>query len=446
MHAFDLQISCGLAGEDQLLTVQEKETCNYEVHIRTPLLCNVPLFGAVQRGKEKVLMCHPLVSEEGYQAYLKKRGIIIIPVVAVVCYVVRMLFAMSYVCCSLCRMYVIRYVVRKLFAMSYVCYSLCRTYVVRYVVCMLFAMSYVCCSLCRTYVIRYVIRMLFAMSYVCCSYKISIFISVEDISSFGSKSQVEALTSKEQSNSQDGGKKAAMFSLPDSSSFDGAIREVVQLYYRDQNPRQGQEVEKTQLLEKLLRKVQPELSAEQMRVRMKALKEKFKDFDLSDLRALVGPDIEGQGLGNEGSEGQESALRKGQEPVLREGHEPTLREGQEPILRESHEPTLREGHEPIPRESHEPVLREGQEPVLREGQEPELDQESALDGQVQSQKVIAEENLNKEEQQLLNQLDLDDESLADLENEITAELKERLSELGFPAQGMPIYVLNAITV
>lgn len=143
----------------------------------------------------------------------------------------------------------------------------------------------------------------------------------------GFKSEVEALTGKEQSSGEDGGKKV---SLSDSVGFDGAIREILQLFYQDQNRRKSK-VERTQLLEKLLRKVQPELSAEQMRDRMKALKEKFKDFNLSDLRALVGgPDIEGQGSGNQGSESQESAL--GEEPVLRESQEPILGESQEPEL------------------------------------------------------------------------------------------------------------------
>ena len=49
--------------------------------------------------------------------------------------------------------------------------------------------------------------------------------------------------------------------------------------------------------------------------------------------------------------------------------------------------------------------------------------------------VEMEETLSNEEQELLDQLEMDDESLAHLEEEVTAELKERLSELGLPADG-----------
>ena len=63
-----------MSGEDKLVSVQEGDTCNYVVIVRTSLLCNIPIFSNAQRGKEMQVKCSPVVSEEKYQDYLRKQG------------------------------------------------------------------------------------------------------------------------------------------------------------------------------------------------------------------------------------------------------------------------------------------------------------------------------------------------------------------------------------
>ena len=53
-------------------------------------------------------------------------------------------------------------------------------------------------------------------------------------------------------------------------------------------------------------------------------------------------------------------------------------------------------------------------------------------------KMVIEEDLDQEEQELMDKLELDEESMAELGEEITAELKKTLSKLGIPNEGMRI--------
>ena len=115
--------------------------------------------------------------------------------------------------------------------------------------------------------------------------------------------------------------------------------------------RSSAESERIRLLERLIRKIQPELTKVQMENRVAALKEKFKHFELADLRELVGA----------GPEEEEEEEEKANEMAS--------------IL-----------------------------------------------------------TLGKEEKSLLDELDED--SFAELEDEVTAELREKLSELGLSTQGM----------
>lgn len=120
--------------------------------------------------------------------------------------------------------------------------------------------------------------------------------------------------------------------------------------------RPSAESERTRLLERLIHKVQPELTKAEMENRVAALKEKFKNFELADLRELVG------GGSEEEEEGSSSMVARG---------------------------TLRE-----------------------------------------------------EERTLLDQLD--EESFAELQEEVTAELREKLSELGLPTEGSLSEIRSAI--
>lgn len=68
------QMMCSVSGEDKMSSIEERETCSYEVQIHTPLLCAIPLFSHVQQGKENVIKCSPLVSQEIYREYVKMKG------------------------------------------------------------------------------------------------------------------------------------------------------------------------------------------------------------------------------------------------------------------------------------------------------------------------------------------------------------------------------------
>ncbi len=61
-------------GKDELVSVLEKDTCNYIVNVHTSLLCNIPLFKSKRYGKEVPVVCSPVVSEDAYQAHLRKQG------------------------------------------------------------------------------------------------------------------------------------------------------------------------------------------------------------------------------------------------------------------------------------------------------------------------------------------------------------------------------------
>lgn len=118
--------------------------------------------------------------------------------------------------------------------------------------------------------------------------------------------------------------------------------------------RESAESERVRLLERLVHKIQPELTKEEMTNRVTALMEKFRHFDLSDLRELVGADPEDK-VGSS---------------------------------------------------------------------------------------VVAEETLGKEERGLLEQMD--EGTFAELEDEVTAELREKLSELGFPTEGRVIVTVRPL--
>ena len=63
-----------MSGEDRLVSIQEQDTCNYVVTVRTSLLCNIPLFRNKQHGKEMPIVCSPVVSQETYQDHLRKQS------------------------------------------------------------------------------------------------------------------------------------------------------------------------------------------------------------------------------------------------------------------------------------------------------------------------------------------------------------------------------------
>lgn len=65
---------CATYGEERISDVIEQDTCNYVMYIQTPLLCTLPLFSKVHHGKKETISCSPVVSDEDYQAYVKKQG------------------------------------------------------------------------------------------------------------------------------------------------------------------------------------------------------------------------------------------------------------------------------------------------------------------------------------------------------------------------------------
>ena len=73
-----IQIFCSLKGEDKLVSVRETETCNYLLHVETPLLCSHPLFVPSSTRKPQDLSCSPVVSEEEFQRFTERQGEFII--------------------------------------------------------------------------------------------------------------------------------------------------------------------------------------------------------------------------------------------------------------------------------------------------------------------------------------------------------------------------------
>ena len=69
------QIFCSLSGEERLVSVEERETCDYVLHVETPLLCRQRLFRVTSLKKPQSLSCSPLVSQEEFQEYTEKQGL-----------------------------------------------------------------------------------------------------------------------------------------------------------------------------------------------------------------------------------------------------------------------------------------------------------------------------------------------------------------------------------
>ena len=68
----------------------------------------------------------------------------------------------------------------------------------------------------------------------------------------------------------------------------------------------------------------------------------------------------------------------------------------------------------------------------------QLARKLADDGDGKKEGFVLEEALmegDEEEQEILDQLELDSESLANLEEKVTSEVREKLSELGLPSEG-----------
>ena len=146
-----------------------------------------------------------------------------------------------------------------------------------------------------------------------------------------------------------------------------AMRSLLEILNAERRLHQAKD-ERTLLLTKLISKVQPELPQKEVEARVEALKEKFKDFNIEQLRQLVGEV-------SEDSSDSSAAVD-------------TVKES-EPV-------------EKSPKKSPDNFI---------------------------------EEEFDEDEQTLLDSLDLDDEGIAELENDINAELQEKLSEMGIQADG-----------
>ncbi len=65
-----IQIYCGL-GQDQIVEIREKETCNYTISIRSSRVCSHPLFKTDTGNEEThVIVCSPVLTAEDYEAYM----------------------------------------------------------------------------------------------------------------------------------------------------------------------------------------------------------------------------------------------------------------------------------------------------------------------------------------------------------------------------------------
>jgi hypothetical protein len=155
-----------------------------------------------------------------------------------------------------------------------------------------------------------------------------------------SQSQLDDVAT-DKSASEDG----ISYSDVEEADYAKTLRDLFQAMHDFETRRTNPESERTRLLEKLIHKIQPELSEAEKVDRVSALKEKFKNFELADLRALVGEEAE-----------------------------------------------------------------------------------------VGKSSVMSRDSLGKAERALLDQLD--EESIAELQDEVTAEVKEKLSELGLPTEGI----------
>lgn len=190
--------------------------------------------------------------------------------------------------------------------------------------------------------------------------------------------------------------------------------------------------ERTLLLERLIHKVQPDLSQQEVRERVEVLKDKFRSFDLEQLRQLVGADEEGMGAAKEGmgtaKEGTRAAKEGGKEGMgaAKEG----TRTGKEGMgASKKGMGAVKEGIRTAKEGTGD---AKGGTGTAKEGMG--AAKEGIMGAAKEGMKVM-EEELDEEERDLFEQADLDDESLAALEEEVNEELKELLSELGIPAEG-----------
>ncbi len=177
-------------------------------------------------------------------------------------------------------------------------------------------------------------------------------------------------------------------SLPPGST-DEVTLAAMNTLLRMMNAQNHIEHKRTLLLKKLISKIQPELMPEEVESRVQSLREKFKFFNLEQLRELVGEPPEESSNGSAEDTERESEIENGEENEREDKEE-----------------------------------EEGEKGALTE----------ASIGKSLTKYI--EEYLDKDEQALLDSLDLDEEELAELEDEVTAELQQKLSELGFPADGM----------
>jgi protein OS-9 len=70
-----MQMVCSLSGEERLVSIEERETCDYVLQVETPLLCRERLFQVTSLKKPQSLSCSPLLSQEDFQQYTEKQGL-----------------------------------------------------------------------------------------------------------------------------------------------------------------------------------------------------------------------------------------------------------------------------------------------------------------------------------------------------------------------------------
>ena len=154
------------------------------------------------------------------------------------------------------------------------------------------------------------------------------------------------------------------------------------------------EHKRTLLLKKLISKVQPELAEEEVEARVETLREKFKFFSLKQLRELVGDD--------DTSEEEEADFEEAREEKKEDDDYNEEERSSEDVF----EDTV--------------------------GGKASTVTEEALR---RSLGMFAEEYLDEDEEALLESAGLNEEELAELEDEITTEFKKQLSEMGWNTKG-----------
>ena len=187
--------------------------------------------------------------------------------------------------------------------------------------------------------------------------------------------------------------------------------------------------ERAFLLKKLISKVQPELPDEEVDERVKTLQEKFKYFDIMQLRELVGelPKEENSNDGAIRAEmGKEKEEEEEEELAGKSPKNPLGTTSPKSIFGttsgKSPKNLLGTASEKSPKNPLGTASEES--PKNRLGKTSEKSPDS-----------FVEESFDEDEQKLLDSLDLDEEELTELENNINAELVARLNEMGIQADG-----------